>query len=202
MSTLPQLVNGNALEHGITMFVDHGGGSASQMHVGGQANAQVAAGTSHENTTDEGTLSVYTIPANTLVAGSTIRFWAAGVVEDNNGSDTLTTLVRLGTSTTDRSNQQVFASRAIDVADNDVYCFHGLIQIRTAGSGGTAVGMSSLQDPDASGTTNGSWNYTASFSVDTTAALRLAITGDWSAANADNECNSEIFVVDIVNPST
>jgi hypothetical protein len=201
MSQIPALTSGRALEHGIALTVDHGRGSGSKMYVGGQANALVAAGTSHENSTDEGTLSVYTIPANTLVAGSTIRFWAAGVVEDNNSTDTLTSLVRLGTSSTDRSNTAVFTSAAVDVADSDIYCWQGIIQIRTAGSSGTAVAMASYQDPDATGTAP-KWNYTASFAVDTTSALRLAITGDWSVAHADNEANSEIFVVDIVNPST
>lgn len=201
MSQIPALTGGRALTHGISMMVDHGAGGGAKMHVGGQANAQVAAGTSHENTTDEGTLSVFTIPANTLVAGSTIRFYAAGIVEDNNSTDTLKTLIRLGTSTTDRSNTEVFSSAAVDVADDDIYCWQGMIQIRTSGSSGTAVAMASFQDPDASGTAP-KWNYKASFAVDTTSALRLAVTGDWSVANADNECNSEIFVVDIVNPST
>jgi|TARA_B100001094_G_C18096005_1_gene753061 hypothetical protein len=201
MSKIVELTGGRALEHGIAMMVDHGSGGGSKMHVGGQANAQVAAGTSHENTIAEGALSVYTIPANTLVAGSTIRFWAAGVVEDNNSTDTLTTAIRLGTSTTDSSNTAVFSSAAVDVADDDIYCFQGLIQIRTAGSSGTAVAMVSYQDPDATGTAP-KWNFKTSFAVDTTSALRLAITGDWSVAHADNEANSEMFVVDIVNPST
>jgi len=201
MGRIVEIDQGNALEHGITMLVDRAKGTGGEkMYVGGQADAQVAAGTSHENTTDEGTCSVYTIPANTLVAGSTIRFWAAGIVEDNNSTDTLKTLIRLGTSTTDRSNQQVFTSAAVDADDGDIYCWQGLIQIRTAGSSGTAVGMASYQDPDATGTAP-KWNYASSFSVDTTSALRLAVTADWSVADADNEMNSEIFVVDIVNPA-
>ena len=201
MSQHPALTGGRALSHGISMMVDHGGGGGDKMYVVSQTDAQVAAGTSHENTSDEGTLSVYTIPADTLVAGSTIRFYAAGIVEDNNGSDTLKTLSRLGTSTTDRSNTEVFSSAAVDVADGDIYCWHGVIQIRTAGSSGTAVAMASYQAPAATGTAP-KWNYKASIAVDTTSALRVAVTGDWDAANADNEANSEIFVVDIVNPST
>jgi hypothetical protein len=201
MSSIPELTGGRALTHGISMMVDHGGGGGDKMYVVSQTDAQVAAGTSHENSTDEGTLSVFTIPANTLVAGSTIRFYAAGIVEDNNSTDTLKTLIRLGTSTTDRSNTEVFSSAAVDVADADIYCWQGMIQIRTSGSSGTAVAMASFQDPDASGTAP-KWNYKASFTVDTTSALRLAVTGDWSVAHADNEANSEIFVVDIVNPST
>ena len=146
-------------------------------------------------------MSSFTVPAGTLVAGSTIRLWAAGVVEDNNSTDTLTMFVRLGTSATTASNEAVFTSTAVDVADSDIYCIHGMIQIRTAGTGGTAVAMFSFQDPDATGTAP-KWQYKASFTVDTTSANFLQISGDWSVAHADNEANSEMFVVDIVNPST
>ncbi len=194
-------MSGRALEHGISLMVDHGGTSDEKMHVLSQANAQVAAGTSVEDTTTEKALSTYKIPKNTLVAGSTIRFWAAGVVEDNNGSDSFQVKVRLGTSSTVTSNQTVFQSTAINVDDNDIYCWNGLIQIRTAGSSGTAVAMVSFQDPDATGTAP-KWNYKSSFTVDTTSELRFQISGVWDAAHADNEANSEMFVVDIVNPST
>ena len=45
MSSIPQLMSGRALEHGIGLMVDHGGASNAKMYVGGQANADVAAGT-------------------------------------------------------------------------------------------------------------------------------------------------------------
>jgi len=201
MSQISEMQNGQALQHGISLFVDHAGTDTSEMHVGGQAAAQVAAGVSHENTTDEGSLSQYVVPANALVAGSTIRFWAAGVVEDNNSTDTVTISVRLGSSTTVTSNVAVFTTAAVDAADSDIYCLHGIIQVRTAGPKGTAVAMMSYQDPDATGTAP-KWNYKDPFSVDTTAKLYLDITADWSVAHADNEINSEMFVVDIVNPNT
>jgi len=201
MSQIPALTGGRALEHGIALTVDHGRGGGAKMYVGGQAKATVADGTSHENTTTEGSLDQLAIPANTLVAGSTIRVWASGIVEDNNGTDTLTVLIRLGTSTTVGSNEAVFTSAAVDVADNDIYCLQGVIQIRTAGSSGTAVAMFSYQDPDAAATAP-KWQTKASFAVDTTSKLYLDFAADWSAANADNETNSNMFVVDIVNPST
>lgn len=186
-------------QEGAKIYVDHAGTDTSVLYVGGQAEAQVAAGVSHENTTDEGSLSQYAIPANSLVAGSTIRFWASGVVEDNNGSDTLTIAVRIGTNTTASSNTAVFSTGAINVSDGDIYCLHGIIQIRTAGTRGTAVAMMSYQDPDVTGTAP-KWNYKDPFTVDCTQKLYLDITADWDAAHADNEVNSEMFVVDIVNP--
>jgi hypothetical protein len=200
MSTLPQLVNGQALEHGITMFVDHGGTSGTKMSTIGQvAGAQVAAGTSVENSTTETAASRGIIPANTLVAGSTIRLSAAGIVEDNNSTDTLTIRVRLGTSATPASNEQLLASAAVDAADSDIYIVSGLIQVRTAGATGTAVALFSYQDPDASGTAP-KMQYKASFTLNTTVANNLDLTATWSVAHGDNEMNSEMFVVDICNP--
>tara|TARA_R110002012_G_scaffold12735_1_gene56222 strand:- start:62 stop:670 length:609 start_codon:yes stop_codon:yes gene_type:complete len=200
MSTLPQLVNGQALEHGITMFVDHGGTSGTKMSTIGQvAGAQVAAGTSVENSTTETAASRGIIPANTLVAGSTIRLSAAGIVEDNNSTDTLTIRVRLGTSATPASNEQLLASTAVDAADSDIYIVSGLIQVRTAGATGTAVALFSYQDPDAAGTAP-KMQYKASFTLNTTVANNLDLTATWSVAHGDNEMNSEMFVVDICNP--
>jgi hypothetical protein len=202
MSKILELVNGNALEHGVTMFVDHGGSSGTKMHALSQvAGAQVAAGTSVENSTTETAASRGVIPANTLVAGSTIRLYAAGVVEDNNSTDTLKIRVRLGSSATPASNQELLGTLAVDAEDSDIYVVSGLIQVRTAGSSGTAVALFSYQDPDASGTAP-KMSYKASFSLDTTVANNLDLTATWSVAHADNEMNSEMFVVDICNPGT
>ena len=202
MSQIPELMAGRALGHGVAMLLDHGRGGGAKMYVGGQAKATVADGTSHENDATEGSLDKLAIPANTLVAGSTIRVWASGIVEDNNSTDTLTIFIRLGTNATlPASNTAVFTSAAVDSADADVYALNGVIQIRTAGSSGTAVAMFSYQDPDAVATAP-KWQLTASFAVDTTSALYLDFSADWSVAHAENETNSNMFVVDIVNPST
>lgn len=198
MSSIPQLVNGNALEHGITMFVDHGGPSGSQMHVGGQAHAQVAAGTALTNSTVETALSSYTIPANTLVVGSTIRCWAQGIATATNSSDTLTIYLRFGTSTTTASNEAVFTSTSPDAVNNDVFALHAVIQVRTAT---TAVAMISYQDPDAVATAP-KWLLKAEFAINVTAANYLQCSADWSVANAGNSCRSDMFIVDVVNPST
>ena len=200
MGRIAAIDQGNVLEHGITMLVDNGSGGSAKMYVGGQAKATVADGTSHENTVTEGSLDKLAIPANTLVAGSTIRVWASGIVEDENSNDTLTIFIRLGAhATLPASNVAAFTSAAIDAVDADVYALNGVIQIRTAGSSGTAVAMFSYQDPDAAATTP-KWQLTASFAVDTTVANYLDFSADWSVAHAENETNSNMFVVDIVNP--
>ena len=199
MSQIPALTGGRAITHGIGMMVDHGRGGSAKMYVGGQAKATVADGTSHENTATEGSLDKLAIPANALVPGSTIRIWASGIVEDNNSTDTLTIFIRLGThATLPASNVAAFTSAAVDAVDADVYALNGVIQIRTAT---TAVAMWSYQDPDAAATTP-KFQNTAEFAVDTTSAMYLDFSADWSVAHADNETNSTMFIVDIVNPST
>ena len=201
MSSISELQDEQALEHGVALFVDHAGTDTAKMSVGGQATAQVAAGVSHTNTTTEGSLSQYAIPANALVSGSTIRLHAAGIVAAQNSTDTLTIAIRMGTSTTVTSNTAVFSTVAVDAVVGDIYCLQCFIQIRTTGTRGTAVAMMSYQDPDATSTAP-RWNYKSPFTVDTGSKLYIDITADWSVASADNQVNSEMFVVDIVNPGT
>ena len=143
--------------------------------------AQVA-DTTHNNTTDAANVASLEIPAGRLNAGSIIHLQSAGFVLDNNGSDTLTPVLNLlhGATTVG-----LLTGAALDVADNDVLRLESWIQIRTIGKAGTFVACSNLQT-DAGGTTILS-AVTTSTAVDTTAAIRLALNVDWSAANADNE---------------
>jgi len=201
MSQIPQCMSGRALEHGIALAVDHGGTNSAKMYVGGQANADVAAGTT---TTDdaENVATSYKIPADTLVAGSTIRVRWVVSTADNNSSDTLITRLRFGSSGTPGSNTECAVSTAVDQVDADFSTGDMLIQIRTAGSSGTAVAFGTISDSDALGSKLVAAQFEPSFAVDTTAELRVQVTTLWSASHADNEATTQGFVVDIVNPST
>tara|TARA_R100000008_G_scaffold48183_1_gene28610 strand:- start:1038 stop:1661 length:624 start_codon:yes stop_codon:yes gene_type:complete len=207
MSSIPQLVNGNALEHGITMFVDHGAGSASQMHVGGQANADVAAGTvingDGEGTTETETTE-YTIPANTLVAGSTIRAKFYVHCPSGNGSDTTQIGLRFGSNTTASSNSGI-ETAATDLDNSGAVCVgDAVVQIRTAGSGGTAVmfGTVALDTAAAVALSHDESGALATFAVDTTVDNYLSVTVTLGSTNASMVAQSEAFIVDIYNPST
>ena len=191
MSQIPQLMGERALEHGIAMAVDHGGGSSSKMYVGGQAHAQVAASSALTNDADPKELSEYKIPANALVAGSTIRVRAAGIATAYN-SGNLTITLKLGSET--------IASSAITPSQDDIYDFQSLIQVRTSGSTGTAVGISNFRVNAPVDQTTGSLK--ASFTLDTTAKNSLQLVAEWGAAHSGNSIRSDIFVVDIVNPET
>ena len=203
MSNIPQLMSGRALEHGIAMTVDHGGGNSAKMHVGGQANADVAAGTTLSASDTEANLTQFAIPANSLVAGSTIRANYAVVVSAvAGGTDNLIVDLTLGASATGADNESTVVNAAFDVnTAGDVALGDVCIQIRTAGASGTAVAWGSLSNPDTSGTLAGVSYFKASFTVDTTALNYLTVTGKWSNTGA-NACASQGFVVDIVNPST
>lgn len=80
MSQIPALTGGRALVHGISMHVDHGGGASAKMHVGGQAATKTAASDTLTNSDVETALDSLAIPANALVAGSTIRVRAMGTI--------------------------------------------------------------------------------------------------------------------------
>ena len=201
MSKIIELVNGNALEHGISMFLDHGGPSGSQMHVGGQAATKTAA-TTLTNSTTQTLLDSCAIPANSLVAGSTIRVKSMGIATATNSTDTLQITLGLGpTATALASREEILATDAVDAVNNDVFYIDAVIQVRTVGTGGTAVAMVQYQDPDAVATTS-KRILKASFTLNTTVANTLAVSGQWSVANAGNSMRSDLFVVDIVNPST
>ena len=202
MSSIPQLTGGRALEHGIGMLVDHGRGAGAKMYVGGQAATKTAASTALTNTTTETALDSLAIPAKSLVAGSTIRVRSMGIVTAQNSTDTLKIYLSLGkTSVALASREEVLATTAVDAAVSDVFYIDALIQIRTIGTSGTAVAMIDFQDPDAV-TTATKRSLKASFTVDTTVEQTLSVSGEWSVANAGNSCRSDIFCVDIVNPST
>lgn len=201
MSQIPQLMSGRVLEHGIAMAVDHGGPSSAKMHVGGQANADVAASTAHggsSTATTETALASLVIPANSLVAGSTIRVRAAGMVTVSSGINLQVFLRFDGTATALASREAVLSTTDAAVATNDIYIIDALIQIRTAT---TAIAMISYQDPDATATAT-KMELKDEFAIDITASNTLSVSTQWSATTASNSCRNDIFVVDIVNPST
>ena len=203
MSKIVELMAGRTLEHGIGMLVDHGKGSGSAMYVGGQANADVAAGTTTATSSAENECTEYIIPANTLVAGSTIRVrWVTATSANAGGTDNLTVRLRFGTNTTASSNTECAINTATDQdANTDFSVGDMLIQVRTAGSTGTGVAFGTISDSDALGSKLVSAQYEPSFTINTTVANYINITTQFGNANA-NLATTQGFVVDIVNPST
>ena len=198
MSKIVELTAGRALEHGIAMMVDHGRGAGSKMYVGGQANADVAAGSTTATSDAENECSEYVIPANTLVAGSTIRCRWVTATSASNSTDTLITRLRFGSNTTASSNTEVAVNSAVDQTNGDFSVGDMIIQVRTAT---TAVAFGTISDSDALGSKLVSAQFEPSFTIDTTVANYINVTTLFSTTGA-NLATTQACIVDIGNLST
>lgn len=150
-----------------------------------------AEGTEHENTTTEGSIATFAFGAGSLTPGKIYKFDGLCVVNDNNGNDTLTLLVRFGSSATVGSNTAVITSGAVDVADGDLGHVCGTIHCM---SETRIVVTAQIQGPDSNGTT-AVYAGGAVITIAQDTAYRLDFTADWSAAHADNECAAASWVV-------
>lgn len=128
--------------------------------------------------------SIVTIPANTLRAGDVIRVRVQGICTATNSTDTFTGKIKLGSTA-------VISTGAVDVANNDIFYLEADIVIRTVGASGTAVaaGATAL---GAEGTVTSKPGKLASTTVDTTAAVTFAVSGQWSTTNAGNSCRLDV----------
>jgi len=202
MSQIPELMGGRALSHPLPLAV---GKSSSKMYVGGQAHAITAQAAKEGSTYDTSVhtmLGSYTIPANTLVAGSTIRVRAVTRNSDVNGTDALQIFVSLGANTTTPlSNNQLLTTNDATVADGDFCVIDGAIQFRTVGATATGYAMWTYSQPsDQAVKSQIATSISGTAAVDTTADLVLSIDSQWSANHNDNDVELEMFIVDIVNP--
>lgn len=154
--------------------------------------ANTAESAEHENTTDAADFDKsYTIAANTLKAGDVIRIRGHVTVNDNNAADTLTLLLKIGSVT-------IVSSDALDVADGDIFYFDAEVIVRTIGAAGTIV-ANGITAYDAAGTDTEPNNFVlAETALDTTAAAKIAVNADWSAAHADNEASLTMLTVELL----
>lgn len=170
----------------IIPFANQGGGARAVL-----ANTVADSGTTVTNTTTETSFgSTATIPANTLKAGDRIRIRSHGITPSTNGTDTLTVKLKIGSSI-------VFATAAIDVANNDTWVIDAEVTVRTTGASGTIIasGMGVLGVPTTA-TARGSG--LASTTLDTTAAATIDATATWSAASASNQATQRSFTVEVI----
>lgn len=161
----------------------------------GLIHAAIASGTDHENTTTEAVLNgaSVTIPANTLKVGNVIRVMLGVKVTDNNSTDTLQVWLRMGGV----AGTIVAATAALDANDGDAAVIFCDIVIREIGASGkmAAAAIHGI-GPLATGTARP--YILGDTALDTTVAIELCATADWSVAHADNECNAEVFNVSIL----
>jgi hypothetical protein len=156
--------------------------------------SSVSASAAHTNTTTEAIFDEnYTIAKDTLKAGTVIKVRYQGIATATNSTDTLTITLRIG----GLAGTAIITTAAVDVANNHIFAGEATIAIRTSGASGTLVAIAAYSDPGAQGgaVVNKS---VASTAVDTTASQQIAVTADWSVANAGNSCRLDLFVVEVL----
>ena len=164
--------------------------------IGGRAAVITASGTAHTGSTDEAVLASYSIPANTIKAGTAVRVrFMARVTADNAGT-TLTGRLRFGATTL--TGTELIVSSAVDTSSGHVFTGEFTLFGRAApGAAAEVVGVGSFSEPGAAGGAVLSAALVPGTNFATNAALLLELTGDWSAADA-NSVQAECFMVEVI----
>lgn len=160
------------------------GGDARK--VGGLLSAKTS-DTTLTNSTTETILGTYSVPANTLKAGTVLRCRGSVRVTADSGATTLTLRVKLGGTT-------VYQHASLDTAANDVFVFDFEITSRAAPSASSSVAVEGECVQTLAGLGGVKPFAVAPANYATNGALALSITGQWSAADA-NSCVCENFTV-------
>lgn len=154
----------------------------------------LAEGTEHENSTDEGSIASKTFAAGELQPGKVYGFECSIVVNDSNSTDTLTPRVRFGTSATPSSNTAIWTGAAVDSEDGDVGLISGTIHVHS--STRAVINVCGTNGVDAVATlATISTSVVATLSSPDSTAYYLDITLDWSVAHADNEAAAQSWAV-------
>lgn len=177
--------------------ITDGVGSGTAKRIGGLSYALVAAGTAHTNSTDEAVLGAFTIPANTIKAGTLVKVRYQGIATATNSTDTLAVVLRCGPTTL--IGQSLITHAAVDVANDDIFEGEFTLVARAApGAAAACVGVGSFQTTGAAGTATRKGAYLASTNFATNGALLMEVTADWSVANVGNSCRLDILNVEII----
>lgn len=191
----PGTISGTTAFTGRVTTTD-GVASGTAKVVGGLAYSNTAASTAHSNTTTEALLDKsYTIPADTLKAGTVVEIEYWGKATTTNSTDTLTIKLYVG----GLSGTALLTSAATDVADGDIFSGKATMLVRTAGASGTFVAKgTNVKTLAASNTAvEDIVNYTGSTVINTTTTQVIGVGADWSAASASDSVILDALVVKI-----
>jgi hypothetical protein len=154
-----------------------GGGGGSMMLWSGPQAGTVSS--TAENAYSQAGL---TIPANFLRVGDVIEYNAALTLTNQNGADTLQVRWKIGTNTI------VQTASSYDPATGDSILVRGYLSVSAIGASGVinAVGHCVYGAAATAGTSIvGEQNVT----VDTTAAISISLTEQFSASSANDQCD-------------
>lgn len=139
-------------------------------------------------TTSETQVIGATIPADSLIAGTTYRLTAYGVAGNNTsgGARSLTLAVRIGTTTLTGNIAGSRAPNLNSTANGEGFGCEFLFTVRTAGASGTCIANGwTMSGPSEPLNTNAFVsNKTSTVAVDTTVANVLELTAVTGHANA------------------
>ena len=124
-----------------------------------------------------------TMPANSLIAGSTFRVTLGGIA--TTAVPTALTLRAKLNGSTIVTNTETF-----NVATNTSWTFEVVYTIRTIGAGGTAIGTGMLIFDDNGSAACMSMGVTGTIAIDTTVANTVDMTGQWALGTASMICQT------------
>lgn len=169
--------------------------SGGARKVGGTQSVAVAAGTSLTASASEAVLLSYSIPANTIKAGTVIKVTAMARVTADTGATTLTGRLRFGTTTL--TGTVLAATSAVDNAAGYFMRFEYILVGRAApGAAAAVTGSGSYAIPGAAATAMAA-AYLTPTNFATNGALLIEITGQFNASDA-NAVQGESLVVEII----
>ncbi len=158
---------------------------------GGLLYASQAASTNLASLSAETNFDKYfTLPANTLRAGDILRVRAAGLNVTFNSTNTMLKKLKLGTTT-------MLAMPAVTGSSGDIWSFEGLFQVRSIGATGKIFPFGSYGNGVADTATMKPVQSTEQ-TVDTTAALAVAVSDTHSASSASNVSNLQALAVELL----
>lgn len=162
--------------------------------IGGLAYSSVAASTAVASTSTETLFSTsYTMPANTLKAGSVVKIKYQGIATTTIASDTLAVKLYIG----GLAGTPLISHAAVDAADSDTFSGEFTLVCRTAGATGTMVGSGVYKTIAAEGTMTAKDDILASTTINTTASQVIGVAATWNTTNA-NSCRLDLLTVEIV----
>lgn len=179
------------LDDSSRLLVGYGGGSALVAPVVLYTNT--AASTAVTASDSETLFSTSaTIPAGSLRAGSLIQVRYQGIATATNSTDTVAVKLYIGGLT----GTALISHAATDVANSNVFSGEYELIIRTVGANGTMVGCGTYKSiPAAEGTATYKDDILASTAVDTTGALVVGVSAQWSTTSSGNSCRLDFMRV-------
>ncbi len=161
--------------------------------VGGLAYSNVAASTAVASTSVETLYDAqYSIPANTLKAGSVVKIRYQGIATTAVGTDTMAVKLYIGGT----GGTAIISAAATTIVNGQDFLGEAELIVRTSGATGTFVGTGSYKVNSTIGTETIKDAVVASTTINTQAAQVVGVSVTYNTANA-NSSRLDILSVEI-----